>query len=89
MAKLWRHPSRLPVHDLVVAPHLGAQLSNVGRIDHVLAFCCRCWLIGRLVTFPYAYADTDPTSQSSSRGSGGHCPVVLAACGENEVSGRG
>lgn len=50
MAKLWRHPSRLPVHDLVVAPHL------------------------------------DPTSQSSSRGSGGHCPVVLAACGENEVA---
>ena len=29
----------------------------------------------------------DPASQSS-RGSGGHCPIVLAACGENEVSDR-
>ena len=24
MAKLWRHPSRFPVNDLLVAPHLGA-----------------------------------------------------------------
>lgn len=54
MVKLWRHPSRLPVRDLIVAPHL------------------------------------DPAGQFSSRagpgGTSGYCPIVLAACGENEVA---